>query len=65
MPRYLKIVYAGGIVLAIIAALLGSYDVFVASDPSASLGSDVLLPLGALIIIAALYARRKREMEKR
>ncbi|MEX0601089.1 MAG: hypothetical protein WD021_05865 [Rhodothermales bacterium] len=65
MPRYLKFVYAGGIALAVIATLLGSYEVFIAADPSASLGSDVLLPLGALAIIVALYARRKREMDKR
>ncbi len=65
MPRFLKLIYIGGATLACIAFLLGFYEYVLAARPSASLGSDVILPLAALVIIVALYLRRKREMEGR
>lgn len=65
MPRTLKFVYIGGAVLAVIAFLLGFYDYVIARSETASLGSDIFLPVAVLVIIVALYLRRKREMEGR
>lgn len=65
MPRFLKLVYIGGAVLACVAFLLGFYEYVIAGEESASFGSDVFLPLAVLVIIVALYLRRKREMEGR
>jgi len=65
MPRILKVVYIGGAVLASVAFLLGFYDYVLVGDDSASFGSDVFLPLAALVIIVSLYLWRKRGMEDR
>lgn len=65
MPRFLKAVYIGAAVLAVVAFLLGFYDYVVAGNPAASFGGDVFLPLAVLVIVVLLYLRRKREMEAR
>lgn len=65
MPRFLKLVYIGGATLASIALLIGFYEYVIARRESASFASDVFLPLTVLVVIAALYLRRKRQMEGR
>lgn len=62
MPRFLKLLYIGGAALAVVALLLGAYEHLFTSRPSASLATDILLPLLMLVVIGALYLRRKREL---
>ncbi len=63
MTTGLRILYVGAAVLAVVALLLGSYDYFVTAGESRSLLSDVLVPLGAFIVIVFLYRRRMADLE--
>ena len=63
MTTGLKILYIGAAALALVAILIGSYAYFVAADESRSLVSDVLVPLGAFIVIVILYRRRMADLQ--
>lgn len=63
MTTGLRILYVGGAILAAAAVLLGSYDYFVVREDSRGLVSDVLVPLGAFVVIVFLYGRRKADLE--
>ncbi len=63
MTTGLRILYIGGAILAVCAVLLGSYDYFIVGGENRSLVSDVLVPLGAFIVIVFLYGRRKAGLE--
>lgn len=63
MTTGLRILYIGGAILAATAILLGSYDYFVVAAETRSLIADVLVPLGAFIVILFLYSRRKADFE--
>ena len=64
MTTGLKILYLGGAVLAAVALVWGSYDYFVGARESRSLLGDVIVPLGALVVILFLYRRRKADLEQ-
>lgn len=63
MTPGLKILYIGAAILAMFAILLGSYDFFVVAGEERSLISDVLIPLGAFVVIVFLYRRRKADLQ--
>ena len=65
MPRILKVIYLGAATLALIAFGLGIYEYVIAGEQDAQFGSDVFLPFAVLVVIVALYSRRKREIESR
>lgn len=64
MTTGLKVLYIGGAVLAAVALIWGSYDYFVAARPGRSLIGDVIVPLGAFVVILFLYRRRKADLEQ-
>lgn len=64
MTTGLRVLYIGGAILAAMAILLGSYDYFVVAAEGSSLIADVLVPLGAFIVIVFLYSRRKADLER-
>lgn len=63
MTPGLRFLYIGGAILASIALVLGTYDYIVVADESRSFISDIILPLGALVVIVFLYRRRKADLE--
>ncbi|GEM_PF-3876834 len=65
MPVVLKIIYLGAAALALVAFAVGMYEYVIANDPDSHFGSHVFLPFAALVVIVALYGRRKRELESR
>lgn len=65
MPRYLKVIYLGAAALAILAFVLGLYEYVIIGAQDAHLASDVFLPVAVLVIVVALYSRRKKEMESK
>jgi hypothetical protein len=64
MTTGLKVLYIGGAVLAAVALLGGSYDYFVVAREGRSLVGDVIVPLGAFVVILVLYRRRKADLEQ-
>lgn len=65
MPGFLKAIYLGAAGLAAIAFVLGLYEYVFVGTQKADFGSDVFLPFAVLLIVVALYVRRKKEIESR
>lgn len=65
MPRILQIVYVGAAALALVAFGMGLFDYAIAGEPDAHFGSHVFLPVVVLVVIVALYIRRKKDFDVR
>ena len=63
MTTRLRYLYFGAAILAVTAVFMGTYDYFVVANESRSIVGDVLVPLGALIVIVILYRRRRADLE--
>lgn len=63
MTTRLRYLYFGASILAVTAVLMGTYDYLVVAGESRSIVADVLVPLGALIVVVILYRRRKADLE--
>lgn len=63
MKTFIKALYIGAAVLAVVSFLLGGYAYFIASAPDASLVVDVIVPLGIFVVLVLLYRRRKADLE--
>lgn len=63
MTTSLKVLYIGGAALALVALFIGSYGYFVTAADSRNLVYDVLVPLGAFVVIVLLYRRRQADLQ--
>ena len=65
MPRILKAVYIGAAALAVVAFAMGLFDYAIAGEQDAHFGTHVFLPVVVLVVIVALYSRRKKDFDAR